>query len=135
VSDGEIQFLDLDDVLDLHEMQIERYGGARGMRDQGLLESAIGMPQASFGGEYFHHGPFEMAAAYAFHIAENQPFVDGNKRTALAAALVFLDWHQIEIEESGEELYSAMIQLAEKKLDKIGLSQLFERLAKSGQQE
>jgi death-on-curing protein len=73
-----------------------------------------------------------MAAAYAFHIAENQPFVDGNKRTALAAALVFLDWHQIEVEESGEELYQAMIQLAEKKLDKAGLSHLFERLSARG---
>ena len=72
-------------------------------------------PQASFGGQYVHNGIFEMAADYAFHIAENQPFVDGNKRTALASALVFLDWHQIEIEDSGEELYHAMIGLAQKK--------------------
>jgi death on curing protein len=130
VSEGEIQFLNLEDVLTLHEMQIERYGGATGMRDQGLLESAIGMPQASFGGEFMHKGLFEMAAAYAFHIAENQPFVDGNKRTALAAALVFLDWHQIEIEEPNGELYTAMIQIAERKLDKAGLAQLFKRLSK-----
>jgi death on curing protein len=117
VSGGEIQFLNLEDVLILHEMQIERYGGATGIRDQGLLESAIGMPQASFGGEFMHKGLFEMAAAYAFHIAENQPFVDGNKRTALAAALVFLDWHHIEVEEPNGELYTAMIQLAERKLE------------------
>jgi len=62
-----------------------------------------------------------MAAAYAFHIAENQPFVDGNKRTALAASLVFLDWHQIEINDLGDELYNAMIGLAKKNLDKAGL--------------
>jgi death on curing protein len=130
VSDGEIQFLNLEDVLILHEMQIERYGGATGIRDQGLLESAIAMPQASFGGEFMHKGLFEMAAAYAFHIAENQPFVDGNKRTALAAALVFLDWHQIEVDEPSGELYTAMIQLAERKLDKAGLAQLFQRLSK-----
>jgi len=96
VSEGEIRFLALADVLTLHEMQIEQYGGSVGIRDQGLLESAVGQPQASFGGEYVHHGLYEMAAAYAFHIAENQPFVDGNKRTALAAALVFLDWHELK---------------------------------------
>lgn len=133
MSDSEIRFLNLEDVLALHEMQLERYGGAIGIRDQGLLESAIGTPQASFGGEFVHHGLYEMAAAYAFHIAENQPFVDGNKRTALAAALVFLDWHQMELDEPSEELYRAMIQLAEKKLDKVGLSKLFKRLSKPSQ--
>lgn len=127
---GEIRFLSLEDVVALHEMQIERYGGARGIRDQGLLESAVGQPSASFGGEFVHHGLYEMAAAYAFHIAENQPFLDGNKRTALGAALVFLDWHDIEVQEPGGELYQAMIQLAERKLDKAGLARLFEGLSK-----
>ena len=130
MSAAEIRFLSLEDVLELHEMQLAHYGGATGIRDSGLLESAVMVPQASFGGQYVHEGIYEMAAAYAFHIAENQPFVDGNKRTALAAALVFLDWHQVEIEDPGEELYDAMIKLAEKKLDKNGLAELFERLAK-----
>jgi len=71
-------FLDVDDVLALHEAQMERFGGADGVRDQGLLESAVAQPQASFGGQYVHADLFTMAAAYAFHIAENQPFVDGN---------------------------------------------------------
>ena len=79
-----IRFLSLEDVIELHRLQLEMYGGSDGIRDLGLLESAVMMPQASFGGEYVHSGVFEMAAAYAFHIAENQPFVDGNKRTALA---------------------------------------------------
>lgn len=129
MNESEFRFLSIDDVLVLHELQIERYGGSSGIRDRGLLESAVAMPQASFGGAYMHTGLFEMAAAYAFHIAENQPFVDGNKRTALAAALVFLDWHQIEVNEPGEELYQAMLQLADKKLDKNGLAQLFKRLS------
>lgn len=129
MNESEIRFLSLEDVLALHKMQIERYGGASGIRDQGLLESAVGMPQASFGGEFVHHGLFDKAAAYAFHIAENQPFIDGNKRTALAAALVFLDWHEIDVQEPGEELYLAMLQLAERKLDKAGLAKLFERLS------
>jgi len=72
------RFLTVEEVLVLHEMQIERYGGSRGIRDRGLLESAVAMPQASFGGEYVHATLHEMAAAYAFHIAENQPFIDGN---------------------------------------------------------
>ncbi len=125
----EFRFLTLEDVLALHDMQLESYGGATGTRAHDLLESAVMTPQASFSGQYVHNGVFEMAAAYAFHIAENQPFVDGNKRTALASALVFLDWHQIEIEDSGEELYNAMIAIAQKKLDKLGLAKLFEKLA------
>lgn len=126
----EFRFLTLEDVLELHEMQLENYGGATGIRDRGLLESAVMMPQASFGGDYVHAGVFEMAAAYAFHIAENQPFVDGNKRTALASALVFLDWQHIEINDPQEELYSAMIGLAQKTLDKSGLATLFQKLSK-----
>ncbi len=130
MSGAEFRFLTLEDVLELHEMQLGSYGGATGIRALDLLESAIMTPQASFGGQYVHNGIFEMAAAYAFHIAENQPFVDGNKRTALAAALVFLDWHQIEINDPGEDLYKAMIGLAQKGLDKAGLAKLFNRLAK-----
>lgn len=125
----EFRFLSLEDILELHDMQLESYGGAKGIREQSLLESALMTPQASFGGELVHNGVFELAAAYAFHIAENQPFVDGNKRTALAAALVFLDWHHIEINDPNEELYDAMIALANKKLDKFGLAKLFEKLS------
>lgn len=124
----EFRFLNLDEVLLLHELQIERYGGATGIRDQGLLESAINMPQASFGGQYVHNGIYEMAAAYAFHIAENQPFVDGNKRAALASALVFLDLNSIEIDDPKELLYQAMIDISARKLDKQGLEKLLQTL-------
>ncbi len=125
----EFRFLTLEDVLELHDMQLESYGGATGVREQSLLESAVMTPQASFGGELVHNGVFELAAAYAFHIAENQPFVDGNKRTALAAALVFLDWNHIEISDPNEELYDAMIGLAKKTLDKASLAKLFQKLS------
>lgn len=128
MSSSEITFLTLDEVLLLHELQLERYGGASGIREKSLLESAINTPQASFGGEYVHNGLYEMAAAYAFHIAENQPFVDGNKRTALASALVFLDLNLIEIEDPDELLYGAMIDIAQKKLQKSGLAKLFQKL-------
>jgi death-on-curing protein len=86
VSDPE--FLDLADGLQIHDLQLAEYGGGHGIRDQGALESAISQPAAGFGGDFLHHDLHEMAAAYAFHVAQNQPFVDGNKRTGLAAALV-----------------------------------------------
>lgn len=130
MSEMEFRFLSVEDVLELHAMQLESYGGAPGVRARDQLESAVMTPQASFGGQYVHEDVYEMASAYAFHIAENQPFVDGNKRTALASALVFLDWHDVEIEDSGEEPYKAMIDIAQKKLDKPELAKLFKRLAK-----
>jgi death-on-curing protein len=89
VTDATFRFLSIEDVLELHEMQLEAFGGLAGIRDRSLLESAIAMPEATFGGTFVHSGHFEKAAAYAFHIAQNQPFVDGNKRTALHAPSFF----------------------------------------------
>lgn len=100
----EILFLDLIQVLEIHKDQIDRYGGGVGVRDVGLLNSAVAQAQAGFGDEYFHKDVFEMAAAYLFHIAENQAFVDGNKRTGAAAALVFLELNGYEVETSDDEL-------------------------------
>ena len=84
------KFLTLDDVIEIHGEMIARYGGSDGIRDKGLLESAVATPQASFGGDYVHTDVFEMAAAYLFHIVKNHPFIDGNKRTGAMAAFVFL---------------------------------------------
>ena len=72
-----------------------------------------------------------MAAAYAFHIAENQPFVDGNKRTALAAALVFLEFNGFDVSDPGGELYQAMISISSRTLDKAGLAKIFNQLAQN----
>jgi death-on-curing protein len=128
----EPKFLSLDDIVIIHEEQLAAFGGLDGVRDQGLLESAVMTPQASFGGEYLHAFPFEMAAAYAFHIAENQPFLDGNKRTALSAAMVFLQDHGYEFNvEDDLTLYRAMISISEKTLDKYGLAELLEELVGS----
>ena len=87
------------------------------------------MPQASFGGEYLHGDLFAMAAAYAFHIAQNQAFVDGNKRTGLLSAIVFLDLNGILISDPESRLYQAMIDIAEKTMDKFGLADLLRELA------
>jgi death-on-curing protein len=123
------EFLDIDDVLEIHERQLERFGGTPGIRDLGLLESAVAMPQASFGGQFVHEDLLAMAAAYAFHIAENQPFIDGNKRTALVSALAFLRINRHRILDPEERLYEAMMALAERRLDKAGIATLLRELS------
>lgn len=85
-----VVFLTLDEVIALHADQIERYGGRPGIRDVGLLQSALGVPSATFEGRFLHEGLHEMAAAYLFHIVRDHPFVDGNKRVGLVALLAFL---------------------------------------------
>lgn len=92
------EFLGIDEVLAIHRDQIERYGGTGGIRDLGLLESALATPKAGFGGDYLHADLFEMAAAYLFHIAKNHPFLDGNKRTGAVAAFVFLALNGIDLD-------------------------------------
>ena len=120
----EPEFLTIEDVLEIHEGQLTLFGCAAGVRDRRLLESAIAVPQAAFGGEWLHADLFEMAAAYAFHIAENQPFIDGNKRTGLLCAVVFLDINGISIDYPDQRLHQAKIDIAEKKLDKKNFGKL-----------
>jgi len=122
-------FLSVDEILEIHRDQIERYGGEIGIRDRGLLESAVAMPQQSFGGAYLHADIFEMAAAYAFHLAESQAFVDGNKRTGLAAAYMFLALNGYRLVEHGERLYDAMIAIGTHQMDKHALAQSLKECA------
>ena len=122
-------FLDIENVLLIHEEQLPRYGGSPGIRDRGLLESAVAMPRATAGGEFAHEDLFAMAAAYAFHIAQNQPFVDGNKRTGLLAAIVFLDLNGIALSDPEERLYDAMMAIAERRMDKTELTSVLRLLA------
>lgn len=91
-----IHFLSVDDVITLHSELLARTGGLAGVRDFGLLESAVMMPQAGLRGAYLHEGAPAMAAAYLFHLCKNHPFVDGNKRVGAAAALGFLMLNGVE---------------------------------------
>lgn len=84
------KFHSLDEVLELHADQISSFGGTPGVRDEGLLQSALAQPQATFGGDFLHPTISEQAAAYLYHIAMNHPFIDGNKRTAFAVMDTFL---------------------------------------------
>lgn len=85
-----MNFLTLNQVEAIHERTLQIHGGAAGLRDHGLLDAAVSVPQSTFGGAYLHADIATMAAAYLYHICRNHPFVDGNKRTALASALIFL---------------------------------------------
>ena len=112
------EFLTLDEVLALHADQIRRYGGVTGLRDLPVLQSAIAMPETSYGGEYLHGNAYEMAAAYLFHLARNHPFVDGNKRTALICALVFLGLNGQRLDADPDPLYDLVEGVASGQVDK-----------------
>lgn len=111
-------FLTLDEVLEIHQDQIANYGGSPGLRDPGLLKSAIAQPESTFEGKYLHHGIFHMAAAYLFHICQNHPFEDGNKRAAFMAAFVFLDINGYSFEAPEDEVEPFVRGVAEGKATK-----------------
>ncbi len=119
----------MQDVLLAHTDQIARYGGDPSVRDLGLLESAIAQPQATFGKTFLHAFPFEMAAAYMFHIVQNHPFVDGNKRTGAVAALLFLELNDIVIDAPAGSIYEKTIAVANGRADKQEISLFFARIA------
>jgi len=120
-------FLSLDEVLGVHADQIRRYGGRSGLRDLGRLQSALAMPETTFDGEFLHGTVFEMAAAYLFHLARNHPFVDGNKRTALMSALVFLGLNGQRLDAEPGALYRLVDGVAEANVDKAEVSVFLRR--------
>jgi death-on-curing protein len=116
------------EVLLILQDQIRRYGGAYGVRDPDLLSSALAMPSSSFEGKYLHKDLYDQASTYAFHLSQNHPFIDGNKRTALASALVFLSLNGIELDDPNEELYSLMMKVSGKGEGKASIAAEFRRL-------
>ncbi len=124
-----IVFLTLAEVIEVHADQIEQYGGRDGIRDINLLSSAVAVPHATFSGDFLHRDIFEMSAAYAFHVSQNHPFVDGNKRTALASALVFLEINGIGISDPDDKLYESVIKLASGKMTKEEFALILRSLA------
>jgi death-on-curing protein len=112
-------------VLSIHARQIERFGGTSGVRDEGLLESALAQPQATFGGQFLHPKISEQAAAYLYHIAMNHPFIDGNKRTAFAAD-TFLRLNGWTLNLTDDRAYDLVMQVAQGTMTKEELSSEFE---------
>src|SRR3990167_7124510 len=107
------QFLTLDEVLAIHRDQIKRYGGTLGVRDVELLESALAAPQSGFGDQYLHGDLFEMASAYLFHLVQNHPFLDGNKRVGTAVALTFLMLNGVETNIPNQTLVATVLAVAQ----------------------
>ncbi len=124
---SEPRFLSLEQIEKIHERSLATYGGLAGTRDPGGLEAAAMHPRNVF---YYEGGDlFEIAAAYAFHIAEAQAYLDGNKRTAAASATIFLKGNGVTIEEIDPmALYAPMIAVAERKLDRPGLAKKLRKL-------
>ena len=120
------RFLRLEEVLAIHESRVRLYGGAHGIRDLALLESAVGNVAATFEGRYLHESLFEMAAGFLYGICRNHPFVDGNKRTALATALVFHGLNGIAIECAEAELVDLVIGVAAGRVSKAATTVFLE---------
>lgn len=120
-----IEFLSLPEVIEIHRDQIERYGGSLGVRDFGLLQSAIAMPMAQFGGEFLHGDLFEMAAAYLFHLVQNHPFIDGNKRVGAATADVFLTMNGHELTAPEDAYADLVLAVAQGQSKKSTIAEFF----------
>ncbi len=115
----------------MHSDLIEDHGGSLGIRDPGLLDSALAMPAAGFGGALLHSDVFEMAAAYLFHLVKNHPFIDGNKRVGLAAALTFLDINGATCAAPDDALVALTLRVAEGQTDKQGAAAFFRSTART----
>ena len=117
-----IRFVPKEVVLTIHADLLQRYGGRAGLRDPGLLESALAQPKMTVGGKYAHKTLFDKAAAYGFHVCKNHPFIDGNKRVAFVLMDVFLQQNGWEIRAAEEDAYTIIVALASGKLTKAQLA-------------
>ena len=120
-----IEFLSIEEALLIHEEQIQLFGGSHGVRDLGLLESALAQPQVTFSGQFLHADLFAMAAAYLFHVAMNHPFIDGNKRVAAATAIVFLQLNGWIDTATEEELVDLTLGVAAGQIGKDRVAEFF----------
>jgi len=124
-----VHFLTLAEAIEIHTNQIELYGGEYGIRDYNLLNSAIYFPQSTFDSSFLLENLFDMAAAYIYHISQNHPFIDGNKRAALVCGLVFLDFNGVEINDPDGLLYKMMMKVAGGRSSKDDISEILKKLS------
>ncbi|MBM9578652.1 type II toxin-antitoxin system death-on-curing family toxin [Leptospira sp. 201903070] len=128
MSLSSIRYLSYEEILYIHKNQIEEYGGSFGIRDKSLLESAIAQPFSGFDNQEFHIGLIQKAAAYLFYLCKNHAFIDGNKRVALASALIFLDLNGVEMENQEDSLYEVTIGVADGSVSLESIIKTFEKL-------
>jgi death-on-curing protein len=117
-------------VREIHAEAVANFGGTDGIRDLALVESAVAAPQASFGGQSPYTDMAEVAAAYLFYLCRNHAFIDGNKRTALGACLVFLRLNDIEPRADGPEWEDITLDIASSQLDRKQATQQIRKLIK-----
>ena len=120
-------------MLAIHEEVLRAHGGGAGLRDNALLESALAAPQATFGGQAIMTDPIEVGAAYLYYLCNNHPFVDGNKRTALASCLVFLSENGCLKSEAldVDSWESFVLDVASSKVDRQGTTERLRFLVES----
>ncbi len=125
-----MKFLSQRFVVTYQARLIDVFGGSHGLREKGLLESALAQPETTFGGAYLHADLQAMAAAYGYHLCQNHAFVDGNKRIAAVTMATFLAINGQELAVDEVELYQAVMAVADGRLDKNGLAQWLRAVAK-----
>ena len=122
--------LSIDIVREIHAEAIGKFGGLNGVRDENLLASAVLTPQSTFGGKSPYMDLVEIAAAYLFYICKNHPFLDGNKRTAMMAAIVYLRLNEIEPQPDSSKWEKLILDVAGSKLDRDATTRQLRKLLK-----
>lgn len=124
-------FLRIHEALFIHQDQVRRYGGDGSVHEGHLLFSAVAQPRATFDGAFLHADLFDMAAAYLFHLVQNHPFVDGNKRAGAATALVFLEMNGVDVDADEDDLVELVFAVAQGRADKARVADFFRAAARS----
>lgn len=119
------KFITLAQVLTLHKVQIEQFGGSHGVKDEALLLSALGQPESGLDNQYFHKDLYEMAAAYLFHLVKNHAFHDGNKRIAALCAAVFLQVNGLKVTAEEDEFEQLVMDAAQSLVSKQQIAEFF----------
>lgn len=127
-----MHYVRTEEVIFFHERLIEKYGGLKGIRDLGLLSSAMAMPKQSFMGEDLHQSIYEKGAAYLYHIVKNHPFFDGNKRTGIFVCLIFFERNEVRLNLEDSALEEITVAVADNRINKTELAILFSRHAQPG---
>lgn len=125
-----MRFLTCNQIIALHKLQIDEFGGSHGVKDEGLLLSAIAQPESGFGDEYFHKDIFEMASAYLFHLVKNHAFHDGNKRIAALTAAVFLEINGHTVTADEDEFEKLVLDASQSLASKENIADFFRKNTK-----
>ena len=118
-----MNYLSIEQVLDVHALMVERYGGTLGVRDRGALESAVHQPMMAFGGVDLYPTPAAKTATLCFSIVANHPFLDGNKRTGFMAMYVFLKANGFPLDVDTDEAERVILAVADGTMDRDGLTE------------